>query len=57
MKNLIQSISQINTECPVVVDISDVFEGIMRPRHWTTWKEVRDAVNLLQKVCYLKYNM
>ncbi|CAH8628895.1 unnamed protein product, partial [Schistosoma guineensis] len=49
------STSQTNTECPVAVDTSDVFEMIMRPRHLTSWDQVREAIDLLQKMTWTHY--
>ncbi|CAH8624702.1 unnamed protein product, partial [Schistosoma haematobium] len=49
MDHATPSTSQPNTECPVVVDISDVSEMIMRPRHLTSWNQVKEAIDLLQK--------
>ncbi|VDP66254.1 unnamed protein product [Schistosoma curassoni] len=43
------STSQTNTECPLAVYTGDVFERIMRPRQLTSWEQVREAVDLLQK--------
>lgn len=52
MDNFIPSTSQTNIECPMVVDTSDVLERIIRFRQLTSWDQVKDVINLLQKVCY-----
>lgn len=48
----ITSTSQTNPECPVTVDTSDVFERIMRLGHMTSWDQVREAIDLLQKMSW-----
>ncbi|CAH8467157.1 unnamed protein product [Schistosoma curassoni] len=49
------STSQTNTECPLAVYTGDVFERIMRPRQLTSWEQVREAVDLLQKMTWTHY--
>ncbi|CAH8476919.1 unnamed protein product [Schistosoma margrebowiei] len=55
MDHATPSTSQSNTECPVAVDTGDVFERIMRPRQLTSWEQVREAIDMLQKMTWTHY--
>ncbi|CAH8467598.1 unnamed protein product [Schistosoma margrebowiei] len=55
MNHATPSTSQTNTKCPLAVDTGDVFERIMRPRQLTSWEQVREAIDLLQKMTWTHY--
>ncbi|TNN10964.1 hypothetical protein EWB00_004967 [Schistosoma japonicum] len=40
---------------PVSVDIRDAIERIMKPRNFTFWNEVEEALDLLQKITFTHY--
>ncbi|CAH8670749.1 unnamed protein product [Schistosoma rodhaini] len=55
MVDPLPSTSQTQPNKPFSVDIRDLFERIMRPRHLTSWNQVEEAIDLLQKMTYTHY--